>query len=347
MGQPKVALPLLHQHALRALVDPFGRSISYLRVSVTDRCNLRCSYCMPERMQFLSHSQVLPLRDLERLIRAFIRRGVRKVRLTGGEPLARKGIDSLIARIGGDVRAGKLDELTLTTNGTQLAAHARSLFEAGVRRVNVSLDTLRPEVFERIARRPALESVCEGVDAAQSAGLGVKINTVALKDVNVDEIPTIIEWAHARGIDVSVIEVMPLGDIGEDRLDQYVPLTVVRERLDARWTLTPIAYRTGGPSRYFKVEETGGRLGFITPLTQNFCEGCNRVRLTCTGKLFLCLGQSEAADFAPLLRAGTDDDALDDALDEAISRKPRGHDFRIEKRCSAPSLARHMSVTGG
>ncbi|MEX0644414.1 MAG: GTP 3',8-cyclase MoaA [Parvularculaceae bacterium] len=331
----------------RPLIDPYGRAISYLRVSVTDRCDLRCAYCMPERMTFLPHADILSLADLERLVLAFVRRGVRKVRLTGGEPLVRRGIGTLINRLGAEVKSGNLDELTLTTNGTQLAGHAEALARAGVRRVNVSLDTLKHDVFEKITRRRALNSVLDGIDAALAAGLGVKINTVALKDLNADEIPEIIAWAHARLIDVSLIEVMPMGDVDQDRLEQYLPISAVREKLIARWTLTPIAYRTGGPSRYFRIEETGGRLGFITPLTQNFCAGCNRVRLTCTGRLFMCLGQNDAADFRELLRASADDGRLDEAIDEAISRKPRGHDFKIERRCAAPAVVRQMSVTGG
>ena len=329
------------------LVDPFGRAISYLRVSVTDRCDLRCSYCMPERMTFLPRSDLLSIEELERLIGAFISRGVRKVRLTGGEPLMRKGVDSLIERLGLQLADGRLDELTLTTNGTRLAEHAGALARAGVRRVNLSLDTLKPDLFEKITRRHLLAAVLQGVDAARAAGLKVKINIVALKDLNTDEIPAIISWAHGFGMDVSLIEVMPMGDVGEDRLDQYVPLSALRRSLEKRWTLMPLAFRTGGPSRYVKVEETGGRLGFITPLTQNFCEGCNRVRLTCTGRLYMCLGQNDAADFRALMRAGADDAALDDAIDEAISRKPRGHDFKIERRCAAPAVARQMSVTGG
>ena len=331
----------------RPLIDPFGRAISYLRVSVTDRCDLRCVYCMPERMKFSPRTDALSLADLDRIITAFIRRGVRKVRLTGGEPLVRKGIETLIRRLGSEVSGGRLDELTLTTNGTYLAEYVDILLDAGVRRVNVSLDTLNPEVFERITRRPALQAVLRGIEVALAAGLSVKINTVALKDLNADEIPQIIAWAHERGIDVSLIEIMPMGEIDQDRLDQYLPLSIVRARLDELWTLTPLSYRTGGPSRYFKVDETGGRLGFITPLTQNFCDGCNRVRLTSAGRLFMCLGQSDSADFGALLRGGADEAMLDVAIDDAISRKPKGHDFKIDRRCATPALARHMSVTGG
>lgn len=331
----------------RALTDPFGRTITYLRVSVTDRCDLRCAYCMPERMQFLPRADLLSLEELERIVRAFIRRGVRKVRLTGGEPLVRKGVDTLIGRLGALTKTGALDELTLTTNGTQLARHARALKDAGVERINVSLDTLDPALFERLTRRAMLKDVLAGLDAARAGGLSVKINIVALKGLNTDEIPDMIAWAHGRGMDVSLIEIMPMGDVDQDRLDQYYPLSAVRENLERAWTLTPLAYRTGGPARYVKVEETGGRLGFITPLTQNFCDGCNRVRLTCTGKLYMCLGQTDAADFRELIRAGAGDDALDAAIDEAISRKPHGHDFKIERRCAAPAVNRQMSVTGG
>lgn len=331
----------------RALIDPFGRTISYLRVSVTDRCDLRCAYCMPERMKFLPRRELLSIEELSRLVSAFIRRGVRKVRLTGGEPLVRKGVDALIAALGEEAKAGRLDELTLTTNATQLEAHAASIAAAGVRRINVSLDTLDPSTFERITRRPLLGAVLRGIDAAQNAGIFIKINVVALKGVNEEAIPEIIAWAHGRGHDVSLIEVMPMGDVDGDRMDQFLPLSDVRERLARRWRLEPIAFRTGGPSRYVRVEETGGRLGFITPLTQNFCDGCNRVRLTCTGRLFMCLGQNDAADFRDLMRGGASDAEIDEAIDAAIARKPKGHDFHIEKRCAAPAVARTMSATGG
>lgn len=336
-----------HEGPPDALKDPFGRSITYLRVSVTDRCDLRCAYCMPERMKFLPRADLLSIEELDRLVGAFIRRGVRKVRLTGGEPLVRKGVGALISRLGSKVGAGGLDELTLTTNGTRLAEHVDELVRAGVRRVNVSLDTLDPRLFEQLARRPMLPAVLDGVDAALSAGLKVKINTVALKDLNAAEIPAIIEWAHGGSMDISLIEIMPMGEVDQDRMDQYLPLSSVRDSLEQTWTLTPLAVRTGGPSRYVRVEETGGRLGFITPLTQNFCEGCNRVRLTCTGKLYMCLGQNDAADFRSLMRAGADDAALNAAIDEAISRKPKGHDFKIEQRSAAPAVPRQMSVTGG
>jgi cyclic pyranopterin phosphate synthase len=329
------------------LIDPFGRKVSYLRVSVTDRCDLRCAYCMPQRMTFLPRRDLLSIEELSHLVSAFIRRGVRKVRLTGGEPLVRKGFETLIAALGEDVAAGRLDELTLTTNGTQLEAYAQAIAAAGVKRINVSLDTLDAGVFERLTHRALLPDVLRGIDAAAAAGLFVKINVVALKGVNEHEIPAIIAWAHQRGHDVSLIEVMPLGDVDEDRIDHYLPLFSVREELERRWTLEPIAFRTGGPSRYVRVAETGGRLGFITPLTQNFCDGCNRVRLTCTGRLYMCLGQNDAADFRALLRAGAGEAAIDEAIDEAIGRKPKGHDFRIEKRCAKPAVARTMSATGG
>jgi cyclic pyranopterin phosphate synthase len=331
----------------RALIDSFGRAITYLRVSVTDRCDLRCAYCMPERMTFSPRRDVLTLEELERLVRAFMRRGVRKVRLTGGEPLVRKGVDGLVTRLGESVRSGLLDELTLTTNGTRLAGCADMLAKAGVRRINVSLDTLDPERFERITGRPVLAAVLAGIAAAKAAGVHIKINIVALRGVNEDEIPRLVEWAHGAGFDVSLIEVMPMGEVEADRLDQHLPLTIVRDSLAERWTLTPIPYRTGGPSRYVRVAETGGRIGFITPLTENFCAGCNRVRLTCTGRLYMCLGQEDSLDFRQMLREGCDDAAIDAALDEAMRLKPKGHDFKIERRCSATNVSRRMSVTGG
>jgi cyclic pyranopterin phosphate synthase len=329
------------------LVDRFGRTITYLRASVTDRCDLRCAYCMPERMEFLPKRDLLTIEELGDLIEAFVRRGVRRVRLTGGEPLVRRGVEALVERLGARVAEGELDELTMTTNGVLLAPHARALAAAGVRRINVSLDTLDPLVFEKLARRPLLGEVLAGVDAALKAGIAIKINTVALKNANEAEMPAIIEWAHARGCDISLIEVMPMGEVEADRVDQYVPLSAVKASLETRWTLTPLAFRTGGPSRYFRLEETGGRLGFITPLTSNFCDGCNRVRLTCTGRLYMCLGQEDSADFRDLLRAGASPDAIDAALDEAITRKPKGHDFMIDRRCAAPAVDRRMSATGG
>jgi cyclic pyranopterin phosphate synthase len=302
---------------------------------------------MPERMTFLPRADLLTLEEMGQLINAFIRRGVRKVRLTGGEPLLRRNVETLIERLGEGIARGALDELTLTTNATHLAEHAARLAKAGVRRINISLDTLDADLFERISRRRLLHDVLAGIDAALAAGLAVKINTVALKGLNAAELPAMIEWAHSRGMDLSLIEVMPMGEVEEDRFDQYLPLTEVRAELENIWTLADIDYRTGGPSRYVRVEETGGRLGFISPLTRNFCDGCNRVRLTCTGRLYMCLGQNDAADFRDLMRAGAEEAALDRAIDEAIARKPKGHEFRIEEPRAAPAVVRRMSVTGG
>jgi len=333
------------------LIDPFQRAITYLRVSVTDRCDLRCVYCMAEDMTFLPKREVLSLEELDRLSSAFVRQGVRKLRLTGGEPLVRSNVLSLIRSLGRHLESGALDELTLTTNGTQLAKHAEALAAAGVRRINVSLDTLNPDKFAAITRWGRLEKVLEGLAAAKAAGLAVKINTVALKGVNEDEFDRLVEWCGEEGFDLTFIEVMPLGDLGgetgEQRVDQYLPLSLVRARLARRWTLTEIDYRTGGPARYLRIEETGRRLGFITPLTHNFCESCNRVRLTCTGTLYLCLGQEDAADLRATLRASDDDAVLDAAIRDAIALKPKGHDFIIDRRHTAPAVARHMSVTGG
>lgn len=328
------------------LIDPFGRTVSYLRVSLTDRCDLRCAYCMPERMTFLPRKDLLTIEELTRLIRAFVRLGVRKVRLTGGEPLMRKGVDLLLEALSTDLGGG-LDELTLTTNGTRLASFAGRLAAAGVKRINVSLDTMDPAIFAKLTGRDALGEVLNGIDAAAGAGLAVKINTVALRGVNEGEIPDLFSWAHRRGFDLSLIEVMPMGEVDADRVDQYLPLAAVRAELARTWTLTPLDFRSGGPARYVRVEETGGRLGFITPLTDNFCEGCNRVRLTCTGRLYLCLGRNESADFRGMLRDGAGDDEIVDAIGAAIGRKPKGHDFRIADRCAAPAVARQMSVTGG
>ncbi len=329
------------------LVDPFGRAITYLRVSVTDRCDFRCVYCMAENMTFLPKAEILTLEELDRLCSAFVARGVRKLRLTGGEPLVRRGIMTLVTSLARHLRSGALDELTLTTNGSQLAKYADAIVAAGVRRINVSLDTLDAEKFRAITRWGALDQVLAGIDAAQAAGLKIKINAVALKGVNDDEFPRLLEWAHGRGMDLTLIEVMPLGEIGPERLDQYLPLSVARARLAERFSLEDIDYRTGGPARYVRVAETGGRLGFITPLTHNFCESCNRVRVTCTGTLYMCLGQEDAADLRKPLRASEANDLLDAAIDEAISRKPKGHDFIIDRRHQRPALARHMSVTGG
>jgi GTP 3',8-cyclase len=329
------------------MIDPFGRAISYLRVSVTDRCDFRCVYCMAENMTFLPKADLLTLEELDRLCSAFIVKGVRKLRLTGGEPLVRRSIMTLFQSLARHLAEGTLDELTLTTNGSQLPRYAAELAAHGVKRINVSLDTLDADKFRAITRWGELAKVLAGIDAAQDAGLRVKINVVALKGVNEDEFPSLIEWAHGRGMDLTVIEVMPLGDVGEQRLDQYLPLSMVRARLAERFTLDEIDDRTGGPARYVRVGETGGRLGFITPLTHNFCESCNRVRLTCTGTLYMCLGQEDAADLRTPLRASEGNDLVYAAIDEAITRKPKGHDFVIDRRHKRPALARHMSVTGG
>jgi cyclic pyranopterin phosphate synthase len=331
----------------RPLIDPFARAITYLRVSVTDRCDFRCVYCMAENMVFLPKQDLLSLEELDRLCGAFVAKGVRKLRLTGGEPLVRRSIMTLVASLSRHLAAGTLDELTLTTNGSQLEKYAGELAAHGVKRINVSLDTLSADKFRDITRWGDLDKVLAGIAAAQAAGLRLKINAVALKGVNEDEIPTLVEWAHGRGMDLTVIEVMPLGDIDENRLDQYLPLSMVRARLAERFTLEDLDYRTGGPARYVRVKETGGRLGFITPLTHNFCESCNRVRVTCTGTLYMCLGQNDAADLRTPLRASESNDALYAAIDEAITRKPKGHDFVIDRRHRRPALKRHMSVTGG
>jgi molybdenum cofactor biosynthesis protein A, bacterial len=330
------------------LVDPFGRTVSYLRVSVTDRCDLRCVYCMAEDMSFLPKAEVLTLEEIDRVCSAFVKLGTRKLRLTGGEPLVRKGIHELIHSLGRHVKAGDLDELTLTTNGTMLFKYAGDLMEAGVRRINVSLDTLDPHKFQAITRWGRLDKVLGGLAAAKEAGLKVKINTVALKGVNDDEFHRLVAWCGEEGFDLTFIEVMPMGEIGDSaRLDQYLPLSMVRAELDRRWTLNEIDYRTGGPARYVRVEETGQRIGFITPLTHNFCESCNRVRLTCTGTLYMCLGQEDAADLRTPLRLSDDDELLVGAVREAIARKPKGHDFIIDRRHKGPAVPRHMSVTGG
>ncbi len=331
----------------RALVDPFARAITYLRVSVTDRCDFRCVYCMSEHMTFLPKADLLSLEELDRLCSAFVAKGVTKLRLTGGEPLVRRGIMTLFSSLSRHLASGALKELTLTTNGSQLTKYAAELKACGVERINVSLDTLDADKFRAITRWGDLGNVLAGIDAAQAAGLKVKINAVALKDVNEDEIADLLTWAHGRGMDLTVIEVMPLGDIDEQRLDQYLPLSMVRARLAKHYTLEDIDYRTGGPARYVRVKETGGRLGFITPMTHNFCESCNRVRITCTGTLYMCLGQEDAADLRRPLRASESDDLVNTAIDEAISRKPKGHDFVIDRRHQRPALSRHMSVTGG
>ncbi len=328
------------------MIDPFGRNITYLRVSVTDRCDLRCAYCMAEDMSFLPKAEILTLEELDRLCGAFIRSGVRKIRLTGGEPLVRRGVMTLVHALGTRLGAG-LEELTLTSNGTQLARFAGDLAAAGVQRINVSLDTLDAAKFTTLTRWGKIEKTIDGIMAARAAGLAVKINTVALRGGNEDEFDALIAWCGRWGFDLCLIETMPMGDIGADRSEHYLPLSLVRARLRRGWTLSETDYRTGGPARYFDIAETGRRIGFITPLTHNFCESCNRVRLTCTGTLYMCLGQEDAAEFRPLLRAGADEAELQAAIAEALARKPRGHDFVIDRRHSAPALTRHMSVTGG
>jgi cyclic pyranopterin phosphate synthase len=329
------------------LIDPFGRHVTYLRISVTDRCDFRCVYCMAENMTFLPKKEILTLEEIDRVATAFIRRGVRKLRLTGGEPLVRRNILGLVEQLSRHLKSGELEELTLTTNGSQLARYATELFRHGVRRINVSVDTLDRQRFRAITRWGDLDKVLDGIMAARQAGLHVKVNMVALKGVNEDEIVPMLEWCHGLGMDLTLIETMPLGDIDGDRTDQYLPLSLVRARLQARYRLEEIPYKTGGPARYVRVGETGGRLGFITPLTHNFCESCNRVRLTCTGTLFMCLGQEDAADLRAPVRASAEDDLLDAAILEAIARKPRGHDFVIDRRRNKPAVSRHMSVTGG
>ncbi len=329
------------------LIDPFGRAISYLRISVTDRCDFRCVYCMSEDMSFLPKADLLTLEELERLAAAFIAVGTRKIRLTGGEPLVRRNVMQLIERLGSRVGSG-LDELTLTTNGSQLGKYAASLAKAGVKRLNVSLDTLDADKFTALTRWGKLGPVLDGLQAAKAAGLAIKINAVALKGVNEDEFDRLITWCGEEGFDLVFIEVMPMGEIGgEARLDQYLPLAQVRADLMDRWTLTETSYQTGGPARYWQVAETGQRLGFITPLTHNFCESCNRVRLTCTGTLYMCLGQEDAADLRAPLRDGRSDAELIEAIRAAITRKPKGHDFIIDRDHTAPAVPRHMSVTGG
>jgi GTP 3',8-cyclase len=339
----EISLPSLQQPVL---VDPFGRQVSYLRVSVTDRCDFRCTYCMSEHMTFLPKRDLLTLEELDRLCSAFVAKGVRKLRITGGEPLVRKNILWLFRALSRHLGGG-LDELTLTTNGSQLPKFAHELKDAGVRRINVSLDTLKPERFKAITRWGDFAQVMAGIDAAERAGLAVKLNAVALKGVNEDEIDDLVRFAHGRGFDLTLIETMPMGEIDGDRTDQYLPLSIVRARLMDRWTLEDIPLDTGGPARYVRVKETGGRIGFITPMTHNFCESCNRVRLTCTGTLYMCLGQNDAADLRSPLRASADDGLLMTAIDEAIARKPKGHDFVIDRRTRRPAVARHMSVTGG
>src|SRR6476646_1000254 len=331
----------------RPMTDPFGRTISYLRVSVTDRCDLRCFYCMSEDMTFLPKADLLTLEELDRLCSAFIAKGVRKWRLTGGEPLVRRNVMSLLRSLSRHLDTGALNELTLTTNGSQLARFAAELWDCGVRRINVSLDTLDPAKFRAITRWGDLDKVLGGIEAARAAGLAFKINAVALKNMNEEEIPSLMEWAHGKGMALTLIEVMPMGDIGEGRIDQYVPLSLMRARLEKSYTLTDTDENTGGPARYVKVAETGGKLGLITPMTHNFCESCNRVRVTCTGTLHTCLGHEDASDLRKPLRASADNDLLSAAIDLAIGLKPKGHDFLIDRRHNRPSVNRHMSVTGG
>ena len=333
--------------AAPSLVDPFGRHVTYLRVSVTDRCDFRCSYCMSEHMTFLPKRELLSLEELDRVCSVFVAKGVRKLRITGGEPLVRKNILWLLRALARHLDSGALDELTLTTNGSQLTKYAQALKDVGVRRINVSLDTLQPDRFKSITRWGDFAQVMAGIDAADRAGLAIKLNAVALKGCNEDEFVDLIGFAHGRGFDLTLIETMPMGDIDGDRTDQYLPLSIVRARLMDRFTLEDIPFRTGGPARYVRVRETRGRLGFITPMTHNFCESCNRVRLTCTGTLYMCLGQNDAADLRAPLRASAEDGLISCAIDEAIARKPKGHDFVIDRRTKQPAVARHMSVTGG
>lgn len=330
------------------LIDPFGRAISYVRVSVTDRCDFRCVYCMSEHMAFLPRRDLLTLEELDRLCSAFVARGAKKLRLTGGEPLVRHGVINLFQMLSRHLVSGALEELTLTTNGSQLSRFAPELVDCGVRRVNVSLDTLDPARFRALTRTGDHAQVMAGVDAALKAGLKVKLNAVALKGVNEDEFVSLTRFAHDRGMDMTFIEVMPLGELeGPARVDQYLPMSAVRDRLAEALTLEPIDYHTGGPARYMRAAETGGRVGFITPLTHNFCESCNRVRVTCTGTLYMCLGQEDAADLRAPLRASPTDDLLHAAIEAAIAKKPKGHDFIIDRATQSPSVSRHMSVTGG
>ena len=329
------------------MIDPFGREVSYLRVSVTDRCDFRCVYCMSENMTFLPKADVLSLEELDRVCSAFVEKGVKKLRLTGGEPLVRRNIISLFKNLSRHLVSGDLTELTLTTNGSQLEKYASALVDCGIKRINVSLDSLNADKFKKLTRWGDMNKVLTGISAAKAAGLAVKINTVALKNFNEDEIEDLIRWCGNEGHDMTLIETMPLGDIGGDRVEQYLPLSKVRTELEKNFTLIDIGHKTGGPARYVSVKETGGMLGFITPLTHNFCEGCNRVRLTCTGTLYMCLGQDDAADLRTPLRASESNALLNEAIVEAISRKPKGHDFVIDRAGQDPAVTRHMSVTGG
>ena len=328
------------------LLDPFKRPVSYLRVSVTDRCDFRCQYCMAENMTFLPKKDLLTLQEIERICISFINLGTTKIRITGGEPLVRKNVMSLFENLGSYLKKGPLKELTLTTNGSQLEKYALERFNSGVKRINVSIDTLKPDLFAKLTRRGNLDQVLRGIYAAKEAGLKVKINTVALKETNEHEITDILKWAHSHNFDMTIIETMPLGEIEYDRTDQFLPLSKVKENLEKNFTLLKSQHYTGGPSRYFDVKETKNRIGFITPLTHNFCELCNRVRLTCTGKLYMCLGQDDSADFVEAARSVNWEENLKNAIVEAISRKPKGHDFVIRRKQS-PSVKRHMSVTGG
>ena len=329
------------------LIDPFGRAVSYLRISVTDRCNYRCTYCMSENMSFLPKNDLLSLEELDRVCTAFVNRGVNKLRITGGEPLVRKDVLHLFERLGRHISSGMLQELTLTTNGSLLAKYAHQLFELGIRRINVSLDTLDETKFKSVTRWGSLQDVLDGLAEAKRAGLEIKINAVALKGTNDHELDTMVSWCGDNQFDLTIIETMPMGEIDFDRNDQFLPLTLVREELERNWTLEETDFRTGGPARYVTVRETGRKIGFITPLSHNFCEDCNRVRLTCTGKLYMCLGQDDWADLKTPIRADKTDESLYAAIDRAIGNKPRGHDFVIDRSTAAPAVERHMSVTGG
>lgn len=342
------AVSLRGSSASGGLVDPFGRRIDYVRVSVTDRCDLRCVYCMAERQTFLPKAELLSLEELDRVCTTFIGLGTRRLRLTGGEPLVRKGFMDLVASLSRHLKSGALDELSLTTNGTRLAQHAEDLARHGVKRVNVSIDTLDPDHYRRITRGGNLTQVLTGLEAAQAAGIEIKINAVALKGDNAGELSEMVRWAHGRGMGLTLIETMPLGEIEADRMDQYLSLAQVRAEFERDWTLTPLVKKTGGPARYVRVEETGGVLGFITPMSHTFCEACNRVRVTCTGELFLCLGQEDKVDLRAVVRAHPNDDApLRQAIRDAIAIKPKGHDFRIDRPGAAPAVSRPMSMTGG
>tara|TARA_A100001037_G_scaffold128821_1_gene116650 strand:+ start:3971 stop:5002 length:1032 start_codon:yes stop_codon:yes gene_type:complete len=336
----------VNKNQIQPLIDPFGRAISYVRVSLTDRCDFRCVYCMAEHMTFLPKSDVLSLEEIERLCNAFINLGTKKIRLTGGEPLVRKNVMNLIKALGTRIGSG-LEELTITTNGSQLSRFSNQLFDYGVRRINVSIDTLNSELFSKITRWGNLDRVLLGLKDASKAGLRCKINAVALKGVNENELGDMVKWAHDEGHDFTIIETMPMGEITENRVDQYLPLSMVRAKLQERFTFIESNYQTGGPARYVTLKETGGTLGFITPLTHNFCESCNRVRVTCTGMLYMCLGQDDSADLRKVINSTSNDLELENAIREAISRKPKGHDFEISRRSAGPAVSRHMSVTGG